>query len=38
MSNVVLPRRGDVVLVTQGIGVVRFVGEVEFDEVCWFNE
>eukprot|EP00484_Ammonia_sp_Unknown_P028142 CAMPEP_0197048986 /NCGR_PEP_ID=MMETSP1384-20130603/24239_1 /TAXON_ID=29189 /ORGANISM="Ammonia sp." /LENGTH=576 /DNA_ID=CAMNT_0042481205 /DNA_START=12 /DNA_END=1742 /DNA_ORIENTATION=+ len=27
-----LPRRGDVVLVEQGLGVVRFVGDVDFDE------
>ena len=33
MATLLLPRRGDVVLVEQGLGVVRFVGNVDFDEV-----
>ena len=28
-----IPVVGDVVLVNQGIGIVRFVGDVEFDQV-----
>eukprot|EP00486_Rosalina_sp_Unknown_P009594 CAMPEP_0201590386 /NCGR_PEP_ID=MMETSP0190_2-20130828/177185_1 /ASSEMBLY_ACC=CAM_ASM_000263 /TAXON_ID=37353 /ORGANISM="Rosalina sp." /LENGTH=145 /DNA_ID=CAMNT_0048046433 /DNA_START=41 /DNA_END=474 /DNA_ORIENTATION=+ len=32
MTTLLLPRRGDVVLVEQGLGVVRFVGNVDFDE------
>ena len=35
MTTLLSPRRGDVILVEQGLGVVRFVGNVDFDEVIY---